>query len=538
MIICKGKSVQKGIAIGKIHVHKKKNLKIPYKIIEKIEEEQSRFDAAIAAAISQIEVFYNNTLENVGKDQAMIFEVHKMMIQDEKFQNDIKEIIEKESVSAEYAVEKTRNEYKKMFTAMENEYMQERSQDIEDISDRILTILLGDVEEDIETKEPVIVLAKDLTPSETVRMDKSKVLGFVLTKGSINSHTAILARSMNLPSLVNTDINESDIYSGQAAIIDGFTGHLILNPDSYTQKEKEESFIKWKKELEELNLFKNLEDVTTDGRQIKIMANIGTVEDLEKVLESDASGIGLFRTEFIYMGRDTYPSEEEQYHTYSEIFSRMNDKKVIIRTIDIGADKKVDYFDLQEEENPAMGYRAIRICLDRPDIFKTQLRAIYRASIYGDVGIMFPMIISKEEVLAVKEIIDQVKDELKNENVLIGEVEIGIMIETPAAALITEDLAFEVDFFSIGTNDLTQYTLAIDRQNQKLESICDTHHPALLKLIKMTVENGHKGGAWVGICGELAGDLSLTETFVNMGVDELSVSPSKVLELRKKIRSI
>lgn len=538
MITCKGKSVQKGIAVGKVYVHEKKRLTIIQRRIDNIEEELRRFEISVTAAISQLESFYKDALGKVGEEQAMIFEVHKMMIQDEEFLNDIKKFIMKESVNAEYAVERIGNKYENIFASMEDEYMRARSEDIRDISGRIIRLLEGEAEEEIMTKEPVIVVAEDLSPSETIKMDKSKILGFVLKNGSTNSHTAILARSMNLPSLVSTDIEGIDMVNGQTAIIDGFQGNFILEPDSHTQSQMEELKSKWQKEFEELKLLKGLDDVTTDGRKIKVLANISSLEDLERVLESDAGGIGLFRTEFIYMGRDTYPDEEEQYQIYRQLLSRMKDKKVIIRTLDIGADKKVDYFQLENEENPAMGYRGIRICLDRQEVFKTQLRAIYRASVYGNAGIMFPMIISKEEVFAVKEIIEQVKEELKRENISMGEVEIGIMIETPAAALISDELAPQVDFFSLGTNDLTQYTLAIDRQNQKLESICDKHHPAVLKLIKMTVENGHKGGAWVGICGELASDASMTETFVQMGVDELSVSPSKVLELRKKIRSI
>lgn len=538
MIICKGKSVQKGIAIGKVYVYEKRNTKVICKKIENIKEEVNRLDMAIATAISQLDFLYENALEKVGKGQAEIFEVHKMLIQDKDFQGDIVAIITTESVNAEYAVEKAGNKYKQMFAAMENEYMQERSQDIGDISERMIRVLLGEEENEILVNEPVIVVADDLSPSETIRMDKSKVIGFIMKKGTVNSHTAILARSMNLPSLVKVEVGQNGICSGQLAIIDGFEGNFIVNPDFNTLSQMEHLQTEWKKELEGLNLLKGLEDVTTDGKKINVFANIESAEDLEKVMEADAGGIGLFRTEFLYIGRDTYPGEEEQYQIYCEVLSKMKGKKVIIRTMDIGADKKVDYFHLEEEENPAMGYRAIRICLDRKEIFKTQLRAIYRASKHGNAGIMFPMIISKEEVMVIKEIVEEIKAELKAEKISIGEVEIGLMIETPAAALISDELAHEVDFFSLGTNDLTQYTLAIDRQNPKLESICDVYHPAVLKLIKMTVENGHKGGVWVGICGELAGDLSMTETFINMQVDELSVSPSKVLELRKKIRSI
>lgn len=538
MIICKGISVQKGIAIGKIYVHKKKEVKIIHQKIQHIEEEISRLDTALTSAVEQLDYLYETSLNKISAEDALIFDIHKMMILDEDFQNDMREFIIAESMNAEYAVETTGIKYRSMFSAMEDEYMQARTQDVGDITDRIIRILMGEVEAEICSDEPMIVIADDLSPSETITMDKSKVLGFVIKKGSENSHTAILARSMNLPSLVQTDITDHDINPGQTAIIDGYEGCFILNPDIETLRQMETRKISWEEEQKELQLLRNLKDITRDGRKINVFANIGSVDDIDKVLESGATGIGLFRTEFIYMGRSTYPCEEDQYQIYKEILTRMKGNKVIIRTLDIGADKKVDYFQLPEEENPALGYRAIRICLDRPEIFKTQLRAIYRASIHGNVGIMFPMIIAMDEVLAIKEILEQVKMDLIDENISIGKVEIGIMVETPAAALISDELSKEVDFLSLGTNDLTQYTLAIDRQNQKLASICDTHHPAIMKLIQITIENAHQSGAWVGICGELAGDISMTETFLQMGVDELSVSPSKVLELRKKIRSI
>ncbi|MCM1039126.1 MAG: phosphoenolpyruvate--protein phosphotransferase [Ruminococcus sp.] len=532
-----GKSVLKGIAIGRIYHYQKAGYRVVKTKIDDAEAEKKRFLDAVETAKTQLGVLYEKTLAEVGEDHAMIFDVHKMMLEDEDYLDAARTVME-EGYNAEYAVETAKEQFVELFASMDDDYMRARAVDIKDISARVIRILAGIPEDGIQAEEPVIVVADDLTPSETVKMDKNKILAFVTLRGSANSHTAILARSMNLPALVNTGMTITDDIAGKAGVVDGFSGEFIIEPDQDTLEEKIRLKNQWIADLEELELLKGQDNVTGDGRRLDVFGNIGKVEDVEGILAADAGGIGLFRSEFLYLGRNGFPSEEEQFASYKAVLEKMGGKKVVIRTLDIGADKKVDYFNLETEENPALGFRAIRICLDRPEIFMTQLRAIYRASAYGRAAIMFPMVVSVAEVKRIKEIVEQVRAALRKEGHPIAEVELGIMIETPAAALISEELAKEVDFFSIGTNDLTQYTLAVDRQNQKLESTCDTHHPAVLKLIKMTVENAHKAGIWAGICGELAADTLLTETFVDMGVDELSVSASSVLKVRKAIRDI
>ena len=538
MVVCQGKSVLKGIAIGKIYLYEKQEYVLEQKQVADAEAEVARFEAAKETAIGQLDDLYEKALAEAGEEQAMIFDVHKMMLDDGDYLDAITGLIRSEKVNAEYAVHTTGEQFAAVFASMDDDYMKARSADVKDISGRVIRILAGIGDGSIASEEPVILLADDLTPSETVSLDKSKILAFVTRNGSANSHTAILARSMNIPALVQTDVELLKEYHGMDAVVDGLDGKLYLDPEEAVLAElvqKKEACGRERAELEKLI---GLDNVTRDGRKINVYANIGSPEDVDKVLLNDAGDIGLFRSEFLYLGREDYPSEEEQFEIYKEVLSRMEGKKVIIRTLDIGADKQVDYFKLPKEENPAMGYRAIRICLDRIDVFKTQLRAIYRASVYGTAAIMFPMIISVKEILRIKEIVEEVKAELTAAGIEIAPVELGIMVETPAAVMISEELAKEVSFFSIGTNDLTQYTLAIDRQNQSLDTIYDSHHPAVLRMIRMTIENGHKGGAWVGICGELGADTTLTKTFVDMGIDELSVSPTYVLGLRKAIREI
>ena len=538
MVVCQGKSVLKGIAIGKIYLYEKQEYVLEQKQVADAEAEVARFEAAKETAIGQLDDLYEKALAEAGEEQAMIFDVHKMMLDDGDYLDAITGLIRSEKVNAEYAVHTTGEQFAAVFASMDDDYMKARSADVKDISGRVIRILAGIGDGSIASEEPVILLADDLTPSETVSLDKSKILAFVTRNGSANSHTAILARSMNIPALVQTDVELLKEYHGMDAVVDGLDGKLYLDPEEAVLAElvqKKEACGRERAELEKLI---GLDNVTRDGRKINVYANIGSPEDVDKVLLNDAGGIGLFRSEFLYLGREDYPSEEEQFEICKEVLSRMEGKKVIIRTLDIGADKQVDYFKLPKEENPAMGYRAIRICLDRIDVFKTQLRAIYRASVYGTAAIMFPMIISVKEILRIKEIVEEVKAELTAAGIEIAPVELGIMVETPAAVMISEELAKEVSFFSIGTNDLTQYTLAIDRQNQSLDTIYDSHHPAVLRMIQMTIENGHKGGAWVGICGELGADTTLTKTFVDMGIDELSVSPTYVLGLRKAIREI
>ena len=538
MVVCQGKSVLKGIAIGKIYLYEKQEYVLEQKQVADAEAEVARFEAAKETAIGQLDDLYEKALAEAGEEQAMIFDVHKMMLDDGDYLDAITGLIRSEKVNAEYAVHTTGEQFAAVFASMDDEYMKARSADVKDISGRVIRILAGIGDGSIASEEPVILLADDLTPSETVSLDKSKILAFVTRNGSANSHTAILARSMNIPALVQTDVELLKEYHGIDAVVDGLDGKLYLDPEETVLAELVQKKVACGRERAELEKLIGLDNVTRDGRKINVYANIGSPEDVDKVLLNDAGGIGLFRSEFLYLGREDYPSEEEQFEIYKEVLSRMEGKKVIIRTLDIGADKQVDYFKLPKEENPAMGYRAIRICLDRIDVFKTQLRAIYRASVYGTAAIMFPMIISVKEILRIKEIVEEVKAELTAAGIEIAPVELGIMVETPAAVMISEELAKEVSFFSIGTNDLTQYTLAIDRQNQSLDTIYDSHHPAVLRMIQMTIENGHKGGAWVGICGELGADTTLTKTFVDMGIDELSVSPTYVLGLRKAIREI
>ena len=533
-----GKSVVQEIAVGRIYVFAKKESSLTKRTIEDADQEMARFEAARTEAMNQLDHLYQEALTQVGEEEAMIFDTHKVMLEDLDYLEAIEEKIRTDKVNAEYAVTATGEEFAAIFAGMDDEYMQARAADVKDISDRVVRILEGRQDEGFHPAEPVIVLAEDLTPAETIQMDKSKILAFVTQKGSANSHTAILARSLNIASLVNADVEIKPEYHGRQAVVDGVEGVFYINPEPELLKQKE----KQQKELagreEALKQLIGMPSETKDGRKIKIYANMGNVEDVAQVLKNDAEGIGLFRSEFLYLGREDFPGEEEQFEAYKEVVSAMQGRKVIIRTLDIGADKKADYFGLEPEENPAMGYRAIRICLTREEIFRTQLRAIYRASAFGTVSIMFPMIISVTEIRKIKKIVEQVKAELAAENIATGKVELGIMVETPAAAVISDQLAEEVDFFSIGTNDLTQYTLAIDRQNQKLDSFYDSHHEAVLRLIRMTVENGHKAGIWVGICGELGADETLTGTFVDMGLDELSVSPSSVLKIRDRVRNI
>ena len=532
-----GKGVVKGIAIGKIYLYKKQNYKVVRTEVSDVNAERERFESAVETSKDQLAILYEDALKNLGEDHAAIFEIHKMILADDNYLDAVKNVIEK-GFSAEYAVSVAEEQLAEMLASTDDEYLKPRAADIRDISRRVLNILEGNGEDSIHTDGPVIVVAEDLTPSETVKMDKDKILAFVTVKGSPNSHTAILARGMNLPSLVNTQMELKEEMNGKMAVVDGFNGEFIIEPEEAVLEEMITRKNQWIADMAGLEQLKGKENVTRDGRRINLYANIGNVEDADAALEADAGGIGLFRSEFLYLGRNDYPSEEEQFESYKTVLEKMNGKKVIIRTLDIGADKKVDYFKLEPEENPAMGYRAIRICLDRPELFITQLRAIYRASAYGTAAIMFPMIVSVNEIKRIKDIVGMVKKQLLAEGFRTGEVELGIMVETPAAAVISDQLAKEVDFFSIGTNDLTQYTLAVDRQNQKLESTCDTHHPAVLRLIQMTVENGHREGIWVGICGELATDTELTRMFLDMGVDELSVSAANVLKVRKAIRDI
>lgn len=531
-----GKSIFKGIAIGKILFYQKGEQPVKRVKIEDTAEQIKRYEDARAKAAEQLQGLYEKALKEVGEANAAVFEVHQMMLEDDDYIDSVVNIIETQQVNAEFAVATTGDNFAKMFSEMEDDYFKARAADVKDISERMVNILSGNESGGAIGDEPVIVVAEDLAPSETVQMDKEKLLAFVTRLGSANSHTAILARTMNIPALIEVDIKEE--WNGKMAVVDGYTGTFYIDPDEETLKkmqEKKEEDIKARELLQEL---KGKEDITVDGKHIKLYANIGGVKDVTSVLANDAAGIGLFRSEFLYLEADNYPDEEAQFQAYKTVAENMAGKKVIVRTLDIGADKQVDYFNLDHEENPAMGYRAIRICLDRRDIFRTQLRALLRASAYGNIGIMYPMIISVDEVKEIKKIVESIKAELTEKGIEYGEVEQGIMIETPAAVMISDLLAEEVDFFSIGTNDLTQYTLAIDRQNSKLDNIYDSHHPAVLRMIQKTIENGHKAGCWVGICGELGADMTLTETFLKMGIDELSVSPTFVLPIRKLIREM
>ena len=531
-----GKSIFKGIAIGKILFYQKGEQPVKRVKIEDTAEQIKRYEDARAKAAEQLQGLYEKALKEVGEANAAVFEVHQMMLEDDDYIDSVVNIIETQQVNAEFAVATTGDNFAKMFVEMEDDYFKARAADVKDISERMVNILSGNESGGAIGDEPVIVVAEDLAPSESVQMDKEKLLAFVTRLGSANSHTAILARTMNIPALIEVDIKEE--WNGKMAVVDGYTGTFYIDPDEDILKkmqEKKEEDIKARELLQEL---KGKEDVTVDGKHIKLYANIGGVKDVASVLANDAAGIGLFRSEFLYLEADNYPNEEAQFQAYKTVAENMAGKKVIVRTLDIGADKQVDYFNLDHEENPAMGYRAIRICLDRRDIFRTQLRALLRASAYGNIGIMYPMIISVDEVKEIKKIVESIKAELTEKGIEYGEVEQGIMIETPAAVMISDLLAEEVDFFSIGTNDLTQYTLAIDRQNSKLDNIYDAHHPAVLRMIQKTIENGHKAGCWVGICGELGADMTLTETFLKMGIDELSVSPTFVLPIRKLIREM
>ena len=529
-----GKSILKGVAIGKIHYYSKGEQVVQRVSVEDTVAELQRFEKAKETALAQLHELYDKALKEVGEVNAAIFDVHAMMLEDDDFNDSIRNTIESQKVNAEYAVATTGDNFAKMFEEMDDEYFRARSADIKDIAERVGSVLQGAEAKNALGDEPVILAAKDLAPSETVQMDKTKLLGFVTEFGSSNSHTAILARTMNIPALIGIPVDES--LEGRTAVIDGVTATLILDPDEETLKLYREKKQEEEHQRELLQTLKGKEDVTLDGKHIRLYANIGSVGDTAKVLANDADGIGLFRSEFLYLEKSDYPTEEEQFQAYKTVAQNMAGKKVILRTLDIGADKQVDYFHLDHEDNPAMGYRAIRICLDRQEIFRTQLRAILRASAYGNIGIMYPMIISVDEVRKCKEILNEVRQELEDQGIPVGEIEQGIMIETPAAAMISDLLAEEVDFFSIGTNDLTQYTLAIDRQNAKLDPIYDSHHPAVLRMIRMVVENGHKGGCWVGICGELGADTTLTKEFLRMGIDELSVTPASVLPIRKIIR--
>ena len=537
MITIQGKSVFGGVSIGKLMFYKRNEKVIKREHISDADAEWKRFEAAKGQAVDQLKELYEKALEDVGEANAMIFEIHQMMLEDLDYLESIENIIRSQEVNAEYAVATTADNFAQMFASMDDAYMQGREADVKDVSERVLDILCGVSAGVKEMTEPCIIAADDLAPSETVQLDKSKVLGFATMYGSANSHTAILARTMNIPAVIGLGETLSSQYDGKMAVIDGFTGILYVDPDEETLARMQEKRAKDLEQKELLNQLKGKENVTRSGQKINVYANIGNVSDLGAVLKNDAGGIGLFRSEFLYLENSTFPTEEQQFAVYKQVAESMAGKKVIIRTLDIGADKQVDYFNLDKEENPALGYRAIRICLTRPEIFKTQLRALYRAAVYGNLSIMFPMIISVSEVKKIKEIIAQVQAELKAEGIPYKEdVELGVMIETPAAVMISRELAKEVDFFSVGTNDLTQYTLAIDRQNQKLDTFYDPHHPAVLAMIKMAADNAHAEGKWIGICGELGADLELTEEFLKMGLDELSVSPALVLPLRKRIR--
>lgn len=535
MQIYNGKSVFGGIAIGKISVYQKKEQQVKRVKIDDPEQEMARYEKAKAEGIKQLQGLYDKALREVGEANAAIFEVHQMMMEDDGYNESVENIIRGQGVNAEYAVATTGDNYAQMFSAMDDDYMRERAADVRDISERLLTILNGEETGAVDADEPKIIVAEDLAPSETVQLDKDKVLSFVTVKGSLNSHTAILARTMAIPALVNTSVSLESEMDGRLGIVDGADGTFYVDPDEETlaeMKKRQEEDLSRKQLLLTL---KGKENVTLDGQKVMLYANIGNIKDLATVIQNDAGGIGLFRSEFIYLEKEDFPTEEEQFQIYRQVAQTMAGKRVIIRTLDIGADKQCDYFHMEHEENPALGCRAIRICLTRPEIFKTQLRALFRASAFGKIAIMYPMITSVQEVRKIKEIVEEVKAELTSQGVEFGNPEQGIMIETPAAAIISDDLAKEVDFFSIGTNDLSQYTMAIDRQNPQLDLFFDPHHPAVLRMISLVVENAHKAGIWAGICGELGADQSLTKEFLAMGVDELSVSPGSILPLRKII---
>ena len=536
MQVYSGKSVFRGIAIGKISVYRKNEQQVKRVRTEDTKGELARYEAAKAAAVEQLQELYQKALKEVGEANAAIFEIHQMMLDDGDYNESVENIIETQKVNAEYAVAVTGDNFAQMFRAMDDDYMRERAADVKDISERVLSILNGGQKGKGVTDEPVIIVADDLAPSETVQLEKDMVLSFVTVHGSVNSHTAILARTMAIPALIGTEeLPLDDTVDGKLAVVDGLNGKIYVEPDAQTLEEMKKRRQAELEKTELLQLLKGKENVTLDGKKIMLYANIGNIKDLATVIQNDAGGIGLFRSEFIYLEKDRYPTEEEQFSIYKTAVETMAGKRVIIRTLDIGADKQCEYFKMDKEENPALGYRAIRICLTRPEIFKTQLRALFRASAYGNLAIMYPMITSLWEVKRIKEIVEEVKAELTAEQLEFGNPQQGIMIETPAAVMMSGELAKEVDFFSIGTNDLTQYTLAIDRQNPKLDKFYDAHHPAVLSMIRMTVENAHKAGIWAGICGELGADTSLTKEFLAMGVDELSVSPGSILPIRKII---
>lgn len=533
-----GKSVYKGIVMGPVAVLKKNDYQVKRARIEDSEAEVKRVKEAVEVSKKQLGRLYDKAVREVGEASAAIFEVHQMMLEDEDYLESMENMIRTELVNAEYAAAATGDNFAEMFAAMDDEYMKARSADVKDISERLVRNLSGEGDNDLSSMEPSVIVADDLSPSETVQMDKEKILAFVTVHGSTNSHTAILARMMNIPALIGVPMDLNGLKTGMTAVVDGFSGQVIFEPEEDVRKETEKRMQEEAEKQKLLEELKGKENVTPDGRKINIYANIGSVGDLGYVMENDAGGIGLFRSEFLYLGRNDFPTEEEQFQAYKQTVQTMAGKKVIIRTLDIGADKQVEYFNLGKEENPALGYRAIRICLKQPEIFKAQLRALFRAAVYGNLSVMYPMITSTEEVEKIYAIVAEVEEELKAQEVQYKIPEQGIMIETPAAVMISDRLAEMVDFFSIGTNDLTQYTLAIDRQNEQLDDFYNPHHEAVLRMIRMVVENAHKCGKWAGICGELGADLTLTEQFVRMGVDELSVAPSMILKLRKIVREM
>ena len=533
-----GKSVYKGIVMGPVAVLKKNDYQVKRARIEDPEAEVKRVEEAVEVSKKQLGRLYDKAVREVGEASAAIFEVHQMMLEDEDYLESMQNMIRTELVNAEYAAAATGDNFAEMFAAMDDEYMKARSADVKDISERLVRNLSGEGDNDLSSMEPSVIVADDLSPSETVQMDKEKILAFVTVHGSTNSHTAILARMMNIPALIGVPMDLNSLKTGMMAVVDGFSGQVIFEPEEDVQKETEKRMQEEAEKQKLLEELKGKENITPDGRKINIYANIGSVGDLGYVMENDAGGIGLFRSEFLYLGRNDFPTEEEQFQAYKQAVQTMAGKKVIIRTLDIGADKQVEYFNLGKEENPALGYRAIRICLKQPEIFKAQLRALFRAAVYGNLSVMYPMITSTEEVEKIYAIVAEVEEELKKQEVQYKIPEQGIMIETPAAVMISDRLAEMVDFFSIGTNDLTQYTLAIDRQNEQLDDFYNAHHEAVLRMIRMVVENAHKCGKWAGICGELGADLTLTEQFVRMGVDELSVAPSMILKLRKIVREM
>lgn len=533
-----GKSVYKGIVMGPVAVLKKNDYQVKRARIEDPEAEVKRVEEAVEVSKKQLGRLYDKAVREVGEASAAIFEVHQMMLEDEDYLESMENMIRTELVNAEYAAAATGDNFAEMFAAMDDEYMKARSADVKDISERLVRNLSGEGDNDLSSMEPSIIVADDLSPSETVQMDKEKILAFVTVHGSTNSHTAILARMMNIPALIGVPMDLNGLKTGMTAVVDGFSGQVIFEPEEDVRKETEKRMQEEAEKQKLLEELKGKENITPDGRKINIYANIGSVGDLGYVMENDAGGIGLFRSEFLYLGRNDFPTEEEQFQAYKQAVQTMAGKKVIIRTLDIGADKQVEYFNLGKEENPALGYRAIRICLKQPEIFKAQLRALFRAAVYGNLSVMYPMITSTEEVEKIYAIVAEVEEELKAQEVQYKIPEQGIMIETPAAVMISDRLAEMVDFFSIGTNDLTQYTLAIDRQNEQLDDFYNPHHEAVLRMIRMVVENAHKCGRWAGICGELGADLTLTEQFVRMGVDELSVAPSMILKLRKIVREM